>query len=369
MALTTQDSQGLTLKAAIKKYVELRTPATHMRGMFKPEIYDTTAIPIEIQRDNDIVAVDVLRGTGGNMNKADIWTSKTIAPPFYHEKFAMNQLRNYERVFGESANMTTTSARIALANEIALNLVKIKNKIIRAEEIQCTQALETGIVVLQNGDAINYARKADSKVSAGDLGGYWTDPTAPVEKQLQRGASFIREEGANGSSVMDLTISSQGWIALKETNWFQNNAKFVQVGLLNISTPLQQTTGSTFHGQFSAGSFIFNVWTYDGTYTNTSGIRTRVSDETLAIITPSNGGMFELAYGALDTITKSSGASSVSGLALAKSAADYYVWDNLDTDNLIHTMHMSSAPVARLIAPDMVYTLKIAETFVSGIQG
>lgn len=366
MGLTTQDSQGLTLKAGIKKYVELRKPTTHMRGFFTRQTYDTTAIPLEIQRDNDYAAVDVLRGTGGNMNKFDIWTAKTIVPPFYHEKFPMNSLRSYERIFGESATMTTTKARAALANEVAINIGKINSKIIRAEEIQCVQALETGVVVLKNGDNIDYKRRSNSLVDADAAGegGYWTNTAAAVEKQLQKAASFIREEGASAAGVFDITMPSQAWIALQATDYFKTKANYKQVKLLSINSPVQSSVGSTYHGQISAGSFIFNIWTYDATYLNDSGVRTRLSDETKIIVTPTEGTMFEMAYGAVDTIVKSSGAQSVSGLSLAKGAADYYVWDNIDTDNLVHTMHMTSAPCARLITVDMVYTLKVASTWV-----
>lgn len=366
--LTQSDSQGLTLKAAIKKYAELRMPTTHMRGFFTKQTYDTTAIPLEIMRDNDYAAVDVLRGTNGVTNKQSIFTSKTIVPPFYHENFSINSLRSYERVFGQDATNTTSAARSALANETATELVKINNKIIRAEEIQCAQVLETGILVLKNAETIDYKRRSESLVDAGDAGegGYWTDKTAKVEQQFIKGCSFIREQGANNAAVYNATMSGQAWVALKETDFFKNAANYVKVTLLSIGNP-QGRAGASFHGQITCGSAIINIWTYDATYLNDSGVRTRLTDLYKVIITPVEGAMFEMAYGAVDTIVKSSGATSVSGLALSKAATDYYVWDNLDTKNLTHTMHMTSAPVARLITVDMVYTIKIAESFAGAI--
>lgn len=366
MGLTTEDSQGLTLLAGIKKYQELRKAPTHMMGFFAPETYDSTAIPLEVQRDNDLIAVDVMRGTVGNMNKSSIWTAKTIKPPFYHENFAINELRSYERVFGASATMTTSQARAALANETATQLMRIQNKIIRAQERMCVQALETGVVVLKNDENIDYKRQADSLVDLGQTGngGYWTSTTTDVENQLSNlAAGFIREEGNSAAGVFDLTMSSQAWITLKKTDYFKNNANYNNVKLIDINTPVASARGAVYHGQITAGSFIFNVWTYDGSYTNDSGVRVRMTDETKVVVTPTEGAIFEMAYGAVDSIVKDTGASSVSGRQIQKTAADYYVWDNVDTTNLVHTMHMTSAPIARLVTVDMVCTLKVADSF------
>lgn len=371
MSLTTQQAEGLLLKSAIKKYVEQRMPTTHIRGFFARQTYDSTTISLEIMRDNDYAAVDVMRGTNGNLNEATRWSAKEILPPMYHEKFNINGLRNYERAMGEMASSASAAQRAALANEIAMMLVKLNNKIIRAEEIQCTQALETGVVTLVNGDSIDYKRKADSLVDAANLGGYWTTTTTDIEKQLQTAGEFIREQGANSTGVLDITMSGQAWIALQKTSFFKDKANFNKVTLLSIGNP-QNRNGANFHGQITAGSFIFNIWTYDGTYlldVNGVATRTRLTDQTKVIITPTEGSQFELSYGAVDQIVKSSGASSVSGLQVAKGVADYYVWDNIDTNNLVHTMHMTSAPVARLITVDQVYTMKIADTFTAGQQG
>lgn len=363
MGLTTQQAEGLLLKSAIKKYVEQRMPTTHMRGFFNRQTYDSTTISLEVIRDNDYAAVDVLRGTNGNLNEASRWSAKEIVPPFYHEKFNINSLRNYERAFGEMAATAPMSNKVALANEIATTLTKLQNKIIRAEEIQCVQALETGVVSLLNGDSIDYKRKSDSLVDAIDNGGYWTTTTTDVEKQLQTAGEFIREVGACATGVLDITMSGQAWIALQKTSFFKDKANFQKVTLLSIGNP-QNRNGANFHGQITAGSFIFNIWTYDGTYlldVNGVATRTRLTDPTKVIITPTEGAQFELSYGAVDQIVKSNGSSSVSGMQVAKGAADYYVWDNIDTNNLVHTMHMTSAPIARLITVDMVYTMKIAE--------
>lgn len=364
--LTTQQAEGLLLKGAIQKYIETRIPTTHLRGFFNRRTYDTTVIPLEVMRDNDYAAVDVMRGTNGNLNEASKWSAKEIVPPFYHEKFNINGLRFYERAMGMAASTATGTNRAALASEIADMLRKLNNKIVRAEELQCAQALETGVVTLVNGDSIDYRRKSDSLVD--NSANPWTTASTDVEGQLQAAGQFINQYGANTTGVMDITMSGQAWIALQKTAFFKDKANYNKVTLLAIGNP-QNRNGATYHGQITAGSFIFNIWTYDGTYLNSSNVRTRLTDELKVIVTPSEGAQFELAYGALDQIVKSEGASSISGMQVTKAAADYYVWDNIDRNNLVHTMHMTSAPIARLITVDQVYTMKVATSWTAVSEG
>lgn len=366
MALSTQEAQGLLLQGAIKKYMELRTPTTHLLGYFPSRVYDTTEIPIEVQRDRDLVAVDVLRGTNGNANNATKSSLKIIVPPFYHEKFAINSLRNYERAFGVSAATAPMSNRVALANEVAVQLQKIQNKIVRAQEIQCAQALETGIVVLKNGDSIDYKRQSDSLKD--NSATPWTTTTTDVESQLQTAIEWITQVGGNTTGVFDLTMSGQAWVALQKTDYFKTKANYNKVTLLAIGNP-QNRNGATYHGQITAGSGIFNIWVYDGTYLNSSSVRTRITDQTKVIIVPVEGLMAEMAYGAVDTIVKNAGATSLSGVQIEKSAADFYVWDNLDRNNLTHEMHLTSAPIARVISVDQIYTMKIATSFTNPQEG
>jgi hypothetical protein len=367
MSLTTQQAEGLLLTGAIRKFIEDRIPTTHFKGFFTKNTYNTTAIPIEVMRDNDLVAVDVMRGTNGNLNEASQWSAKTIVPPFYHEKFNINDLRFYERAMGMAASAASSENRAALASEIAAMLNKMNKKIIRAEEIQCAQVLETGVVTLINGDSIDYKRLAGSLVDLSVLGP-WTTPSTDIEGQLQDAITFISQTGGNTVGTYDITMSNQAWITLKKSTWFKDNANYNKVTFLSIGSP-QNRNGATFHGQVTAGSGIFNIWTYDGTYLNSSGVRTRIFDTTKIIIVPTEGYDFELAYGAIDQIVKLNSATSLSGVQIEKAAADYYVWDNIDKNNLVHTMHMTSAPVARLISVDQVYTIKVAVSWTTPSEG
>lgn len=363
--IPSQQIQGLLLSASMQFYRERRLPSTHMRSMFVPKMYGTTEVPLTVQRMNDYAAVDVMRGTNGNMNTFSKWTQKNIVPPEYHEKFSINALRSYSLGFGQNASTTPGGVLAGVSQEIGENIVELDNMIVRAEEIQCIQALETGIVVLKTGDNVDYKRKADSLLDGTNEGGYWTTVTCPVEKQLQQVGEFIREEGANLTATIDATMSTNAWIALQATDFFQKRANYRQLTLMAIGNP-QGRNGANYHGTITAGSFIFNIWTYDATYTTkVAGVDTRIrlTDETKVVFTPTEGARFELSYGAVDTIVKSSGASNMSGVMLSKSAIDRYVWDSVDTNARTHTMHISSSPLARLITVDMVVTLKVADNF------
>ena len=51
-------------------------------------------------------------------------------------------------------------------------------------------------------------------------------PLLLLKKQLQKAASFIREEGASAAGVFDITMPSQAWIALQATDYFKTKAKY-----------------------------------------------------------------------------------------------------------------------------------------------
>jgi hypothetical protein len=355
----------ILLTAAMQAFKERKKPTTHMMGFFPEKTYGTSIIPIAVQRATGYASVDVVRGTNGNLNSFSKWSEKEIMAPEYHEKFSINALRSYSRGFGGDFNSTPQSVRVEIANEIADGLMSIQDMIVRAQEIQCVQALETGIVTLVNQDSIDYRRKADSVVDcATTLGGYW-DVNAPIEKQLQYAANFIRQVGNNSATTFDITMSGNAWIALKNTNFFKTTANYQQVTLLAIGNPVGRN-GADFHGQITAGSAIFRIWTYDAVYdkvVNNVTTTTRLTDETKVVITPVEGAKFEMAYGAIDGIVKSSGASAMSGVRIEKIKADYFAWDNVDLENRNHLMHMVSSPIARLITVDQVVTLKVVADF------
>lgn len=360
MAISTQQAQGLLITGAIQKYVETHVPTTHLQGFFTEKQYGVTSIPLSIIRNRKKIAVDVMRGTGGNVNGAAIESMKEIIPPMYHETFIVNSLRAYERAFGLPTSAPAPAHAAMLAEEVAEKLVELKGKIVRAKELQAGQALELGVITLGDGSVIDYKRQATSLVDGATVGGYWTSASTPVEKQLADGCKFIRLNTGNSTGLYDLTISGDAWITLQATDYFKTKANYQQVSLLSINTPTDRN-GATYNGRITAGAFVLNVWTYDEVYDDANNASQRYINEFKAIITPSTGAAFEMAYGAVDQRYGNNG-------EVIRAAADYYVWDSLDSNSLNRTMHMTSAPVARLISVDAVYTLTIATAWNGGVE-
>jgi len=357
MAITVQSAEGTATKSGLKSYTELRMPTDFLQGLFKKELYDSLEIPIEIERDNDTIAVDVTRGTNGNLNESSVSTLKTIVPPEFHEKFVINHLSAYDRGFGAEASSPTARQTASLAKGIKTALIKDGNKIKRAIELQCGQALETGVVTLNTGDNINYDRKAASiKDNSGDP---WHLSGADIEQQYIDAGDFIREVGGNTTGELDSIMSGVEFKNLKNTDYFSNNANFRRASLLDIKKP-KLKKGANLMGFIVCGSYTVNLWVYDATYKNAAGARVRYFDAQKVIVVPTEGANFELAYGGIDAIIKSSGAGNVSGKRVVRKAAEFYVWDNVDENNANHYMHTKSAPIARLISVDQVYTMLVS---------
>ena len=180
-----------------------------------------------------------------------------------------------------------------LVEDVAEKLAMLTAKIERAKEKQCAEVFETGVVILNNGDNIDFKRKATSLVDLTGAGGYWSTTTTDVESQLIAAAEFIRQKGKNGSATFNITMSGAAWVLLKKTDYFKNTANYNQVKLMDINLPQAAVGGSAYHGQISAGAYIFNVWTYDEVYeASGTGTITRYFDASKAFVTPTQGTKF-----------------------------------------------------------------------------
>jgi hypothetical protein len=366
MAISALEAQGLLMKATVQKFKELRTPTTHLLGYFTPKTYNTTEVPIAVMRDRELMSSNVLRGTNGKLNQQGSWSEKTIIPPYFHERFAINTLQSYERGFSGVSEGTVDDSTAQLINDIATETVKMQNKVIRAQEQMSAQALETGVVTLDIGYAVDYKRKSTSLVD--NTSDSWTNAGAKIEQQFQDAGNFLRVNGGYTGGELDATMSSSAWIALQATDYFKTKANYQQVTLMAINAPVSRN-GATYHGRITCGAYVVNIWVYDGYYTTDAGVVTRFTDETKVIIVPTMGTVFEMAYGAVDQKVKNSGASPMSVLPVRRAASDFYVWDNVDYNNMVHDIHLASAPIARLISVDMVYTMKVSSSLINPVVG
>jgi len=352
-----QDARNIFTKAVVGVYEENIPAPSFLRSFFTTKTAVTKEVSIEVRRDTEKIAVDVLRGTDGNRNQFTRHSEKIFVPPFYNEYFDITALERYDRAFGhpEAGDYPTIGL---LADEVGGKLLKLRNKIERAKERQCAQVFETGIVELKNGDNIDYKRRAESLVDLGS-GGYWSDPTAPVEDQLIAGAKFIRNKGKNVYPELVLVLSSEGWANLKRTNWFDNEAKFVKVTLLDVNMPAQVgATGAVYAGRMTAGAYIYNVYLYDEVYTDETGTTKPYLPTNKAVILPVQGHSFLMQHAGVPAILADTTQAEFNEY-IGMIAGEYYVNNYIERKRKAHIFELYSAPLALPVSVDMIYTMQV----------
>lgn len=355
--LPVQQARNIFTKAYMAKFKEIVPTPSFLRSFFNVETYATKSISLEVQRGTEFIAADVLRGVDGKRNTFTRSSEREFVPPFYNEYFDATELDRYDRVFGDEANYVPKTIGY-LARDVATKYSILRAKIERAKEKQCAEVFETGIVTLNNGDNIDFKRRAESKVDLG-AGNYWGTTTADVEAQLIAGAEFVRTYGKNGEPTFNLVMSGAAYVALKKTDYFKNNANYNQVRLIDINMPQKAAFGAGYHGQIFAGAYTFNVWTYDEIYqASGTGTITRYMDENIAFITPSMGTRFTLSHAGVPAIITDKTKAEF-GSMIVSQEAEYWLNNFIDPKRKAHIFEIYSAPLAVPVTVDMIYTMQV----------
>jgi hypothetical protein len=353
--LPASQARGLFTRALLDVYKENIPVPSFLKSFFEVRTSTAKTVSIEVMRGTEKIAVDVIRGATGQHNKFSTSVEKAWIPPYYEETFDASALDRYNRVFGKAAEVDAATIGY-LASDTGDKIMQMRNKIDRAKELQASQVLETGVVILKNGDNIDYKRKAASLKD--NSGNPWSTTTTDVEAQLVEGAEFIRQKGKNGNPIFNLILSGTAWIALKKTDYFKNLANFQQIRLIDINLPQTQAFGSGFHGQITAGAYIFNVWTYDEGYETDAGVFTRYTNAKKAIIVPTQGTRLFMSHAGIPAIMRDVRNAEFPEY-IQDIAGEYYLNNYIDPRAKAHWFEVCSAPLAVPVTVDMIYTMQI----------
>ncbi len=315
-------------------------------------------VSIEVQRMRAAVAVDVLRGTGGNLNKFSKATQKNYVPPYYEEYFDYTSLRKYDIVFGAIAKGQLPG--ISVMTEFLESGMEegqvLKDKIARAKEIQRWQVLTSGIVTMKNGDAIDFKRKAASLVQLTSTATWDNPATATPFTDLQTGCIFIRQEGRSVGTNIDAIFGANAWTNFINNTQVQNQAKFYnQIQRVDIGMPkYDEVSGLIYQGRIGVGDYMVDMWTYPAYYDNADDSHTTYLDtDTVQLVARDFIGKH--AHAGVPAIVNVPGIGSQ---FVAPFGGEYYVRDYVDQKVKTWNFEVSSAPVPVPFSIDRLYTIK-----------
>jgi len=343
MAIPAQDVQNLFTKKLIDVYNERNTPTEFLRSFFDEEVSMTKEVSIAVKRGTESIAVDVQRHSDGNMVTFNKSTEKIFIPPYYHQYMVANEHRLYDTVIGSGS----APAFAQLTRELAEDMVDMRSTIERRIELQCAQVLETGIVTLSNGDNIDYKRKAGSLVDLG-AGNYWTTGTNDPREAFKAAGTFLRKEGKAAGGTFNAIVGSDVLNVMLNNDTFQSVGDVRRIDLGAIAQPQRNAVGASFHGQISAGSYNFNIWTYEQYYTDSNGNQQEYLSPKKVIVLPEMP-RFKLAFGAVPQLIENGN--------VAQQGA-YLIQEFMDKRRTAHEYHIKSAPLAVPVAVDQIYTFQ-----------
>ncbi len=266
----------------IDVFVEETPKPTFIKSLFKDDLSPTRYVSIEVERNTEKVAVDVMRGADGNFNAWPKSTQKVYDPPYFKENMFVTEFDLYDQVIGSGGNNPAMFAR--LVNQMASRAMELKAKIDRGYEKMAISVLETGIISPQQGEAIDFGRKSGSIVDLTSSGGYWTTNN-DVFVQLQAAGNWMRKYAKVSDFVFNVIMGDDALAA------FLNNTKVLARQNLfhynpdSIVSPTKENSGAIYHGTVSANSYRFQIWSYPQYY-DVAGVPTPRLNPKLATVLP-----------------------------------------------------------------------------------
>lgn len=353
--ITLTSALGEFTQRVIGAINERKSPTSFLRSFFGEIISGAKEVSWEIKRRGRPVAVDIAHHEHGTTTKSGKSTQKVYVPPYYDYNTNVDALDSFERVFNGSAIVDIPQYG-KLIQQTAEDMQDNIDRIERAEELQCAQALLDGIIVLNNGDNIDFQRKAASLVAYNSSFGW--DAAVNPGIILQQGAEFMVTNGnADPGSIIDVICGSDAINELRDNSDFQADNDVRNFHFGDMGTGAVTRNGATPQGSWSRGNYRFNFWGYEGYYDVEGGSSNlKFMDSKKIIMLPQNID-FKMFFGA----TKAwRGTGQNRFPAVIKAKRNFYeVNDDLNVSKL---MGVRTAPVALLRSVDNIFTAQVVST-------
>lgn len=343
-------------KRIISTFSDSAPVKTGLSVFFPSETSIERFVGIEVERNRQLIAVDVQRGTDANRNKFTNHTEKIFQPPMYNEGWDFTSLQRYDVTFGMRTNPSTSDA-INMLREADKRNNKIRMKILRAIEKQRSEALQTGIVTLNTGDNIDYKRKAASIVTktGADL---WSASTGTPLDDLADGAEFIREEGLSVGGTINAIFGKDAFTEFKSNPQVKEEADFRRIKRFELNMPqFDGLSGMVFQGQLGTADYTINLWTYNEFFETDAGVKTKYIDVENVILIAEDF-VAKTAFAGIPAIMRDTSNAEFPEW-ISPVEAEMYMNNYIDPRKKTHTFELASAPLAVPVSIDRIWTAKV----------
>jgi hypothetical protein len=115
----------------------------------------------------------------------------------------------------------------------------------------------------------------------------------------------------------------------------------------------------------SAGPYKINLWTYDEMYTDENGNTKYYIPFDQVVVLPSEGVQFEMVHAGVPAIIRDRNNAEFSQY-IASMESKYWMNNYIDDRAKAHIFELYSAPLAVPVTIDMIYTMKVLTSQVTG---
>ena len=273
-------------------FQQMRRPTGALQAMFtvKPgNVYSGDKVEIDVQRFGEKVAVALRRGTGSNLNDADIVTTKEFTPPTYGEAFPADVSDLVLRTAGVDPYTDAYAGYMGkLMGKLMTYFMLSMDMITRGVEIQASQILQTGKLVLTDfeGDTVYELDFKPKPTHFPTVGTAWSNAGSNKLGDIESLSDVIRADGKVNPT--DLWFGAAAWRQFKADDavlkQFDNRRIFI-----GEIMPRQVGSGAVFQGLIWIGSYEYRMWTYPEGYENAqTGAFTKYIADDKVVITSEN---------------------------------------------------------------------------------
>lgn len=294
-------------------YQRDENPLMFLTGFFRSpakNFFASEKVELDIVRSGREIAIAVQDlSVGYRDNQATVYTNKEFTPAIYKEQVPLDSGSLIKRMANEHSFVNPNylkNIRVLLNDAMQ----EIQRKIQRAIEVQASQVLQTGALTLTDATgasvfALNYQPKTTHFPTAGTS---WATATGEqMLNDLQSLADVITTDGLREPNVLIMGSSSfNKLIRNDDVKSLFDNRRY-ELGTINGATVAGN--GGIRQGSISIGNYRFDIWTYNGEYTNpANGNPVKYIDKGKIIVT-SYEARFDAVFGDIPNIGVLLGAS------------------------------------------------------------
>ena len=290
-----------------------KTPG-FLSGLFMSSgahFHNSEEVELDVSRTDEEIAVAIADVSAGyRMNAQSDFTSKTFRPPAYKEAIPLSSFDLLRRNAGDNP-FKDPDFRANLITRAYSSISLVEQKIRRAVELQASQVLQTGKLVLTDANGValyslDYKPKATHFATVATS---WATATGKQKRDdLDAMGEVIRDDGLGdpdriimGTAAYEALINDPVTLALLDVRNYD-------VG--RIVSAQMRGNGGTYRGVLEIGKYKYDLWTYGGRFINPQTQAKQKFIDPGKIIMQVSDARLNASFGAIPNIGKILGAAN-----------------------------------------------------------